>query len=134
MLSCDSRLIQTLLPLDPVLGNNPLDPSVMLHNVVRAARPATKPINLRKFFRKGNILLPDFIKICFRIKIVICDISEKVILIVLLDLILKSYKSNHLIRYKMHSIIKCNDILSDCEQTAKMARPEQKFPIIPASL
>lgn len=36
---CDlfqSRLIQAPLPLDPVLGNNPRDPRVMLHNVAPA--------------------------------------------------------------------------------------------------
>lgn len=49
---CDlfpSRLIQAPLPLDPVLGNNPRDPRVMLHNVAAPETPDLQAIiNLNK--------------------------------------------------------------------------------------
>lgn len=32
---CDAPFIQAMFPLDPVLGNNPRDPAVMVHNVAR---------------------------------------------------------------------------------------------------
>lgn len=31
----DAPFIQAMFPLDPVLGNNPRDPAVMVHNVAR---------------------------------------------------------------------------------------------------
>lgn len=59
---CDlfqSRLIQAPLPLDPVLGNNPRDPRVMLHNV---AAPRTPAPDLQAIINLNKTALHDIVR------------------------------------------------------------------------
>lgn len=59
-----SRLIQAGLPLDPVLGNNPRDPRVMLHNVAapRSPGPGPRAPDLQAIINLNKSALHDIVR------------------------------------------------------------------------